>query len=229
MDREERIPTIFKNKKTRHVIKHPTRREVDAVFQQMQSKTDLSWELKQVHVDLRELSRLIALNLYYKELWESALEKKEKAIRIDKETDKGKRGKRPSKIMETVARKAFAKDLWSQVGGGAKHRPYLDRLYFDLYKMFSEKSDKPYRYIAAIFTLFGFHAENFREKYCKLGCGRFKDGKCVLERIFLCPKHEAVRNKSVQAIKKIAGLIPSTIYPRRPAPPDEDGEGKPFV
>jgi hypothetical protein len=75
-DIEKRIPTIpaeieFRLPDGKELQKIPTPQKVQEILKSIQGKPDLYAELERHEVDLKEIAHVIAINLYYRDLWES--------------------------------------------------------------------------------------------------------------------------------------------------------------
>lgn len=232
------IPTIIDEDKLKgnscHLYRHPSQAEVDAVKERIDQMKTLSTELSAIGIDFQELTHLIAINLYYKGTWEStrsfkarSKDRTKKVVkrwdeRMKKEPDpSGPRKGRPPReydrnnhlkaLTETVAKEVFVKEDVDALGCSNRHRPYLNRLIYDLKELFEDKTDRPFRYIGAIFNAFNFHPESF----CR-GCRSFDPDSdlCKRKNIFTCPSHKKSREKVRKMTYRIGTEIPPIKYPR---------------
>lgn len=216
---KKRIPTIFDEESLPSSEIHPTEAEIQAVLNRLQETEDLFQELKTLKIDLKELAHLIALNLHEKEVWEHSYKEKEKASDNTKKTKRrwkkqppGDRQSQIKKATRIEARILFAVDTMAALAPEqTKKRPYLIGFLYDLKFIFYEKTQRPYRYMAAIFNVYNFHSE----KFCN-GCEKFntKTRLCDRKRIFTCPETDKVRNKIRKQVTRITEPIPTARYPQ---------------
>lgn len=235
IDSDDRIPTIIDEEKLKgdslNFSKYPLQEDIAAIKERICRMKKFSAEIDAIGIDFHELARLIALNLYHQEIWQnshlSKVRTKDRAKKVVKRWDErinapepseGRKG-RPLKqyegsehlkaLADAEARKHFAGEEAKSVGCLTKRRPYLDRFIFDLKELFKGKTDRPYRYMAAIFNAFNLHPENF----CG-GCDIFYPDLCVRKNIFTCPFHKKSRDKLRKMSDRIGIEIPSRRYPR---------------
>lgn len=156
---------IFEKAKSVETQHYPTPQHVKAVLERIEQNLDLLEELGRIGIDVKELSHLIALNLFYSHSWEfirgETVSAKDYEKHVIQRWDKSKpkiftREKQLRNFAKASARVIFAKEDSLRIRDLTKRRAYLDRFLYDLKRMFDGKTPRPYRYMAAIFNLFDF-------------------------------------------------------------------------
>jgi hypothetical protein len=216
-EKEKRIPTIFDESKLtkKGYTRFPTKSDVESVRERIRQTKDLYPELKKIGIDIENetgegLCHLIALNSHFKEEWQAAhiasVRARDRAKKVKKRWDKDDkrlnkygREKQLKVLTGVIAREHFTKNDASRINCLTKEHPYLQHFLHDLKYLFkSQKTPRPYRFIAGIINFFNFHPENF----CK-DCNKFhsKEEKCLRQKVFLCPKHKQARDKIYRLFK----------------------------
>lgn len=174
-------------------------------------------DLEKYHIDIKKVSSLFSYALSDNERWDEISAQKRKLVGQSKDAVKKVRKRHASKPPEwhredmlraytnSAMRKIFSKELTLR-RTGTKTRPHIQRLAYLLYFVISQTMMRPYRLMAGLFHIF----PELLGIGCRRSCRHYAQGACTLSRIFLCSKHQSMR----QAIRQI------TIAAAKSYPPD---------
>ena len=187
----------------------------------IREKSDLNEELERIGVDIRQVYHLIARARYHDKRRKDVYVEKKRALDIwrkelvrgpKKQPDKYSREERLRRSVLKRWNLSIAKfDVEMVNPKKGKDRKYIHQLCIDLEYILSAKTKRPYRYMAALLSLFGLHPENFCGE-----CRRYDTdkGRCVIVRIFNCPRHKQARNKIRKMTVELKKRFPAPTYAR---------------
>jgi len=213
MELKDRIPTINEDQirsKTALLAEgfnfppSPTLAEINNCVIRIIETEDLSSELEERGIDIRQIAHVIANARHKKELWEGANLNKSRAkayARDLKALSKRHDQKPPRNYSPKIAQKAAIEAEVKKYTAYAeaekikrsstKKRPYLTRLLVPLDYILSVNTDNPYKLMAGLFNLLNLRPE----KACE-ACQHFDTlwKKCSKSLIFECPNHSNTRH-----------------------------------
>ncbi len=141
-------------------------------------------------------------------LFEYSDEALEERVAIQQESRK----KQIKAFTKVISRKSFADETGRKLQSRKNppnKPPYQDDLLYALLGIFDKIITKrPLRYIAAIFSMFGLHAE----KFCG-DCPRLDPIRqiCRKLQIFKCPNHERARKRIDRLVHRASLMVPPSV------------------
>jgi len=200
----------------------PSENSVNKAEKRIRSRADLSRELEESGVNIRDIAHLIAKAKYYDEpRWQKVNRKKLKAQDAHKHKkiywnaktgEESDRSKHLRAMTTSMTRIRLVSRHAEKIGISlTKRRPYLHELLINLDYLLSDKTEIRFKYIAGLFNLFNLHVENFCE-----GCKFLARGNqmCRKRNIFQCPNHGKARKKLWYMTREAKKALPPPKYPR---------------
>jgi len=177
------------------------------------STKDLHPELVDLEINIDSIARIVAYIKREDRKWENANEHKRREIASYKDQRKKllKRNKNLNRerflksVSQNVTRKIIGQNEAEKAKRSiTKRRPYRIPELLYLKNILSEKTDRPYRYMAAIVNLFGLHTENIQTcTTCKYNEFNDQDERqCRRKMIFRCPLHKPTRDSLHQMLSQ---------------------------